>query len=177
MASHKSKKSPKPPKVEVVVPKEKSDTKILAFIERCENPAELESLIRNATGLGNMVVAEKAFRKRISLVPVETPGTMEHDFWQTVHAFEYALSAERGRTVKLSRTRQKVADVGVAQTLRNWAPGSQEAAGFQMLLARGMPEFTGEATTLRHPEHFEPQILEAARERLTKAGVDLSALP
>ena len=39
-----------------------------------------------------------------------------------------------------------------------------------------MPEFTGEAITLRHPEHFEPETLEAARQRLTVAGVDLDRL-
>jgi hypothetical protein len=39
-----------------------------------------------------------------------------------------------------------------------------------------MPEFTGEAITLRHPEHFEPPVLEAAQQRLTAAGVDLSSL-
>ena len=154
-----------------------NDKKILAFVERCDNSGELETLIQNATKLGNAAVAEAAFRKRISLVPAEQPGTVEHDFWQMVHAFEYSLSEERGKSTKLSRTRLKVERVGVVQTLRDWAAGSQEAAGFKKLLERGMPEFTGEAITLRHPEHFEPQTLEAARQRLTVAGVDLNMLP
>ena len=68
---------------------------------------------------------------------------MEHDFWQMVQAFEYALSEERGKNTRLAGTRKKVAKVGVMQTLRDWAAGSQEAAGFKMLLERGMPEFTG----------------------------------
>jgi len=175
MASKKNNKPvPKPDKVE---PSEKTDKKILAFVERCENPDDLESLIRNATKLGNAAVAEAAFRKRISLVPTERPGTVEYDFWQTVQAFELSLSQERGKATRLSRTRLKVAKVGVVQTLRDWtAGGAQEIAGFKMLLDRGMPEFTGEATTLRHPEHFEPQMLEAARQRLTVAGVDLARL-
>ena len=45
-----------------------------------------------------------------------------------------------------------------------------------MLLERGMPEFTGEAITLRHPELFEPPVLEAAQQRLKAAGVDLTSL-
>ena len=175
MASKKNNKAA--PATAKVDPPEKSDRKILAFVERCEDSGSLESLIRNATKLGNTVVAEAAFRKRISLVPDERVGTVEHDFWQTVHAFEYSLSEERGKTTRLSRTRQKVARVGVVQTLRDWAAGAQETAGFKMLLERGMPEFTGEAITLRHPEHFEPQTLEAARRRLTVAGVDLDRLP
>jgi hypothetical protein len=156
--------------------KKNNDKKILAFVERCENPAELESLIKNATKLGNAPVAEAAFRKRISLVPAERPGSVEHDFWQMVQAFEFTLSEERGKNTRLSRTRQKVAKAGVVQTLRDWAVGSQETAGFRMLLERGMPEFTGEAITLRHPEHFEPPVLEAAQQRLTAAGVDLTSL-
>jgi hypothetical protein len=174
MASKKSYKQP--PKPEKTGKIETTDTKILAFVGRCDNAGELESLIKNATKLGNATVAEAAFRKRISLIADASPGTVEHDFWQTVHAFEYALTAERGKNTRLSRTRLKVAKVGVVQTLRDWDAGSQETEGFRMLLERGMPEFTGEAITLRHPEHFEAQTLEAARERLTVAGVDLSGL-
>jgi hypothetical protein len=174
MARNKNNKAA--PKTEKVEPTEKGDRKILAFVERCADPGDLESLIRNATKLGNTVVAEAAFRRRVSLVPAESPGTVEHDFWQTIQAFEYSLSEERGKTTRLSRTRQKVAKVGVVQTLRDWAAGAQETAGFKMLLERGMPEFTGEAITLRHPEHFEPTTLEAARQRLTAAGVDLDRL-
>jgi len=175
MATKKNNKAA--PKSDKVEPSEKSDKKILAFVERCEDAGNLESLIRNANKLGNTVVAEAAFRRRISLVPAEQPGTVEHDFWQTIQAFEYSLSEERGKTTRLSRTRQKVAKVGVVQTLRDWDAGAQETAGFKMLLERGMPEFTGEAITLRHPQHFEPKTLEAARQRLTVAGVDLDRLP
>ena len=83
---------------------------------------------------------------------------------------------ERGKNTRLSRTRQKVAKAGVVQTLSDWAAGSQETKGFRMLLERGMPEFTGEAITLRHPELFEPPVLEAAQQRLAAAGVDLNSL-
>lgn len=176
MATDKKKNLDKNNADSKVPDKKNNDKKILAFVERCENPVELESLIRNATKLGNGPVAEAAFRKRISLVPAERPGSVEHDFWQMVQAFEYTLSEERGKNTRLSRTRQKVAKAGVVQTLRDWSVGSQETAGFKMLLERGMPEFTGEAITLRHPEHFEPPVLEAAQQRLTAAGVDLSSL-
>ena len=176
MANDKKKSADKNSPDSKVPDKKNIEKKILAFVERCENPAELESLIKNATRLGNAAVAEAAFRKRISLVPAERPGSVEHDFWQMVQAFEFTLSEERGKNTRLFRTRQKVAKAGVVQTLRDWAVGSQETAGFKMLLERGMPEFTGEAITLRHPEHFEPPVLEAAQQQLTAAGVDLSSL-
>ena len=67
MANDKKKSADKN-NVDSKVPDKKNiEKKILAFVERCENPAELESLIKNATRLGNAAVAEAAFRKRISL--------------------------------------------------------------------------------------------------------------
>ncbi len=178
MADPKKKNSADQAKKPPLDPDKKPDhKKILAFVAACDDAGKLGSLIRNARAQGVTAVADAAFRKLVALVPAEQPGTVEHDFWQTIQAFEFSLSEERGKTTRLSRTRQKVAKVGVVQTLRDWAVGSQETAGFKMLLERGMPEFTGEAITLRHPEHFEAPVLEAARQRLAVAGVDPNTLP
>jgi hypothetical protein len=152
-------------------------TKMLAFIAQCDDVNKLKSLIKNARDRGEAAVADAAFRRLISLVPSEEPGTVEHDFWQTIHAFEYLLSEEREKTTRLSRTRQKVDRVGVVQTLRDWALSDKETDGLRMLLERGMPEYTGEAIVLRHPDSFEPQVLAAARQGLANAGVDVSTLP
>jgi hypothetical protein len=104
----------------------KDHTKVLALIESCENPEKLRMWITNARKKGEASVADAAFRRLIALLPKEKPGTVEHDFWQTIFAFEYALSEERGRTTRLARTRQKVARVGEIQTLRDWALRNRE---------------------------------------------------
>jgi hypothetical protein len=153
------------------------EAKILKIIERCEDPEKLKTLRKNASDHGAAGIADAAFRKLISVLPSEKPGTVEHDFWQTVHAFELALSEERGRTTRLSRTRQKVTRVGVIQTLRDWALTETETQGFRMLLERGMPELTGEAIVLRHTDSFGPDIMAAAKKRLEDAGVDVGRLP
>lgn len=150
---------------------------MLAFIAQCSDVDNLKSIIKNAHDRGASVVADAAFRKLVSLVPAEKPGTVEHDFWQTVHAFEYVLTEERRKTTRLSRTRQKVARVGVVETLKDWALSDKQTNGFKMLLERGMPELTGEAIVLRHPEHFDAHVQAAARERLAQAGVDVTVLP
>ena len=151
--------------------------KMLKFIEQCDDPEKLKSLVGNARDGGAPEVADAAFRKLIAILPSEKPGTVEHDFWQTVHAFELALSEERGRTTRLSRTRQKVARVGVVQTLKDWALATAETDGFRMLLERGMPELTGEAIVLRQTRHFGPEVVNSAKKRLESAGVDVSRLP
>lgn len=109
-------------------------------------------------------------------MPSEEPGTVEHDFWQTIHAFEYALTEERGKTIRLARTRQKIGRVGIVQTLEDWALSKKTTDGFDMLLERGMPELTGEAIILRHPDAFDLDTQAAARERLKQAGVDVSKM-
>jgi hypothetical protein len=151
-------------------------SKVLTFIAGCDDPAKLKVLIKNARDRNNSAVIDAAFRKLISLVPSERPGMVEHDFWQTIHAFEYLLTEEREKTTRLSRTRQKISRVGVKQTLIDWAVSDKETDGFRMLLDRGMPELTGEAIVLRHPDTFEPEVIAAARKRLSDAGIDVSAI-
>ncbi|MGX5825998.1 hypothetical protein [Mesorhizobium sp. 43Arga] len=151
--------------------------KVLELIENCDDPDGLRSWIRNAREKGEPRVADAAFRRLVSVLPKEKPGTVEHDFWQTIHAFEHVLSEERGKTTRLARTRQKVARVGEVQTLQDWAMSAKSTDGFTMLLERNMPELTGEAIVLRHARRFGAEVVAAARQRLEIAGVDIAALP
>nr|WIE93426.1 hypothetical protein P9270_010060 [Mesorhizobium sp. WSM4875] len=151
--------------------------RILGLIENCDDPERLRSWIRNAREKGEPRVADAAFRRLVSVLPKEKPGTVEHDFWQTIHAFEHVLSEERGKTTRLARTRQKVARVGEVQTLQDWAMSAKSTEGFTMLLERNVPELTGEAIVLRHARRFAAEVVAAARQRLETAGVDIAALP
>lgn len=153
------------------------EEKMIALVSQCQDSEQLRNIRKNALKRGADKLADVAFRRLVSLAPAEAPGSVEHDFWQTIHAFELILTEERGKATRLSRTRQKVARVGVVQTLRDWATSSKETDGFQMLLARGMPELTGEAIVMRHGQHFGGPVVSAARARLEKAGVSLTSLP
>jgi len=148
---------PKPEKTGKI---ETTDTKILAFVGRCDNAGELESLIKNATKLGNATVAGSSFRKRISSSRTPAPALSS-----TTSGRRYTPSNMRSR-----RTAQEHA-------LTRTAPEGRQGRGLYRrarLVCRQpgdrripdaararMPEFTGEAITLRHPEHFEAQTLEA----------------
>jgi hypothetical protein len=151
--------------------------KILDLIANCDDPEKLRSWITNARKAGDNRIADAAFRRLISVLPKEKPGTVEHDFWQTIHAFEHVLSEERRKTTRLARTRQKVTRVGEVQTLKDWALSSKSTDGFMMLIERNMPELTGEAIVLRHADQFGADVLAAANQRLIQAGVDTSSLP
>jgi hypothetical protein len=145
--------------------------KITAFIAKCEDPAQLKTMIANAKARGEDEIALAAFRRLVLVSPSETPGSVEHDMWQTIFAFEHLLKEERGKTTLLARTRQKINRVGVIETLKDWAAAKQETEGFRMLLERGLPELTGEAIVLRHPQLFPRGAVEAARARLAGVGV------
>lgn len=150
--------------------------KVLDAIASTTDPEKLRKFRENAQRLGVPTVEEAAFRRLVEVLPKETPGSIEHDFWKTIHAFEEILRDERGKTVRLSRTRQKIDRVGVKKTLVDFAVSKKPTEGFDMLIERGLPELTGEALVLKHSAHFDDPVVEAAKARLVGAGVDISKL-
>lgn len=146
-------------------------SRILAYLASCEDKDALATLIENARKQGEVEVEQAAFRKLIAIVPEANPGSLEHDFWTTIHAFEFILTRERGKTTRLARTRQKVQRSGVTATLTDWAFGKQ-TEGFDMLIERGLPELCGEAVVMRHSDQFPQNVVDAARQRLLDVGYD-----
>jgi hypothetical protein len=151
-------------------------TKVLTTIAGSSDANQLRRFRENAKRMGVTVVADAAFRRLIEVLPEEAPGSIEHDFWMTIHAFEEVLRDERGKTVRLSRTRQKIGRVGVKQTLIDFAKSKAPTDGFNMLIERGLPELTGEALVLKHSESFDSDVQKAAQHRLQDAGVDIIKL-
>ncbi|WGM37518.1 hypothetical protein [Caulobacter sp. NIBR1757] len=150
--------------------------KILAFIAKSESPSDLKRLINNAEAQGQPEITSAAFRRLVSLVPGEMPGTLEHDFWSSIQAFEQIKSAAAGKTIKLGYTRRMVRDKGIKATLTNWALSTKKTEGFDTLIELGMPELTGEAVVLRHRGDFPVDVIEAATKRLVEAEVDINSV-
>jgi hypothetical protein len=89
-----------------------------AFIASCIDPKQLKTMMQNARGRGELELARAAFKKLVSIVPSERPGTVEHDFWQAVQATEHMLSDKRGKTTRLSasqRIQQAVARMSACE--------------------------------------------------------------
>ena len=138
----------------------------LARIASCTNPSELRQIARNARAKGEEEVRLAAQRRLYEVLPSEQPGTLEYDVWQSIHALEGELSDERGKTVRLSRTRQKITRDKEVKTVADLIMGSQ-SEGYRMLIDRDMKELTFEAVALRHPDRFDKLVLDAARDRLS----------
>lgn len=150
----------------------KAERSALTQIEISDDPDKLRAYISNARRLKSIVVERAAFARLCLVQPEATPGTVEHDVWQSIHALEEMLRDERGKTVRLSRTRQKITRDGEAKTAADLTLKPQVSKGFLDLIERGFPNLTFEAVVLSHPKTFDKEVQEAAHVRFEDAGID-----
>lgn len=154
---------------------EEEINRALARVGQCDNAVELRKTIINAKRHDVPEVIRAAQMRLYELLPEHAPGSVEHDVWSCIHALEDALTEERGKTVRLSRTRQKIGRDGEYQTVIDLVAGKQ-SSGFDMMIEREMPKYTFEAVTLRHPSVFDEACRARATQRLAEVGVDASAV-
>lgn len=143
--------------------------RMIEFIASCEEPAKLRTIASNASAKGVEEVFRAAKLRLFEILPQEEPGTMEYHVWQAIYALEDALSEERGKTIRLARTRQKIARQGELACVADLVLGSP-SEGFRMLVERDMLDLSFEAVALKHPHRFDEAVLAAARERLADVG-------
>ena len=143
--------------------------RMLAFVAGREDPKKLLQLAKNADDRGEEALAQAARLKLYSILPGDDPGTIEYAVWQSIFALEDVLKQERGKTILLARTRQRIGRQGVTQCVADLVLGSA-SEGFKMLEERAMLDLSFEAIALDFPDEFEPRVLEAARRRLVDAG-------
>lgn len=140
-------------------------TRTVAFITGCSDPEKLKRMAVNARRLGEKEIERAASLKLYSVMPSAEPGTLEYDVWRSIYALEGALKDERGKTIMIGRTRQKIARDGEAKTVADLVRGTA-SDGFRMLMERNMEDHTFEAVALRHGDRFEDDVLKAASSRL-----------
>jgi hypothetical protein len=148
----------------------------LARIPDMTDPERLRAVIANARRQNVPDVERAAFARLCEIAPAAAPGTIAHDVWKSIGALEEMLRDERGKTVRLSRTRQKIARDGEVKTAADLTLRTTASDGFNDLIARGHPGLTFEAVVLRHPGSFAPDVRDAAAQRLTASGIDVSTL-
>jgi hypothetical protein len=90
-------------------------------------------------------------------------------------ALETALSEIRGKSVRLGRTRPKVARVGARQVIEDLALAKHPSEGFRYLLQLGMADLSAEALVLKYSDQFDASVVDAATRRLREHGVEIAA--
>ncbi len=121
-------------------------------------------------------VYNAVFRRFCELVGTENDDPSDplvRDFYETLAAYEQLLTEKNGRTTAASRTRQKIDNKGVHQSLIEWTRGKAETNGFKLLVEKGLPEFTGEYLVVRYADRFPNDVVELALKRLTGHGIKI----
>ncbi len=133
---------------------------------------KLRNWMASAKRMNRPDVYEDAFRQLCRDEGRNIDDPLEAEFAIVMRALEEALTAESGRTKRLSRTRQKLGRVGVRKTLADLALKSQPSLGFKKLLEFNMTDMSAEALILKYAAEFDDAVVVAARKRLTEYGIE-----
>jgi hypothetical protein len=145
-------------------------------VTKLKTLAECRTVMQRARTRNVPEVYEAVFRRMCQLVGSENDDPTDRlvrDFYETLAAYEQLLTEKNGHTTAASRTRQKIANKGVYQSLIEWTRGKVETNGFRLLVEAGLPEYTGEYLVARYANRFSPEIVALARDRLTSWGIAL----
>jgi|SRR4051794_38564483 len=116
-------------------------------VAKLKTAAECRTVLERAKARNLPEVYNAVFRRLCALVGSEhddPDDPLVRDFYETLGAYEQLLTEKNGSNTLASRTRQKIANKGVHQSLIEWTCGKVETNGFKLLVEAGLPEYTGE---------------------------------
>jgi hypothetical protein len=145
-------------------------------VTKLKSLAECRTVMQRAREHNRPEVYEAVFRRMYWLVGNSNDDPNDllvRDFYETLAAHEQHLTEKNRKTTAASRTRQKIANKGVHQSLIEWTRGKTETNGFKLLVDAGQPEYTGEYLVARYAERFPADIVKLARDRLSSHNIKL----
>ena len=149
-------------------------------VSKLKTPEDCRIVMQRAQERGHEDFYKKVFRRYCELAGSahEDPSDpLIRDFYETLAAYEQLLTEKNGRTTPASRTRQKIANKGVHQSLVEWTRGKIETNGFKLLVGKGLAEYTGEYLVVKFQDRFPPDVVDLARKRLKEYDIEEPALP
>ncbi|MDB5506867.1 MAG: hypothetical protein JWR75_1505 [Devosia sp.] len=131
------------------------------------DPIKLRKLAINARRLGETKLALDCQLRIAELAGQPYEAGMEREFWTAVSWAEEYKSVVNGKNTKLTKVRAKHKRAGTVQCLIDWAKDPEVTDGFDVLIAAGHSDLTGEAIVVRHAEMFDPEIVAIAERKLS----------
>jgi hypothetical protein len=119
-------------------------------------------------------IYQAVFRRSCELVANENDDPadpMVREFFLTLAAYEQLLTEKNGKTTAAARTRQKIKNKGVKQSLIDWTRQKSETSGFRWLTEKGLPDHTAEYIVVKHSNRFPEDVVGLARARLLEHGI------
>ena len=145
-------------------------------VSKLKTVEDCRTVMQRARDKGLEEIYQLVFHRYCELVGTENDDPsdpMVQDFYETLAAYEQLLTEKNGTTTIASRTRQKIANKGVYQSLVEWTRGKTETNGFTLLVEKGFPEYTGEYLVARYADRFPADVVELASKRLSKHDIPI----
>ena len=136
--------------------------------ERCEIFAE-NALAKNRPELA-LEARQRAIQLRAE-IGAEKYGAetdVEKECLQVVYAYEQVLSANRGKSIRASRTWQMFKRHGIIDAVEKAVNRKQDPTGYLALVEIGMEEYTFEAVIVKYPKSFTPDVVDISNRRLAE---------
>ena len=130
------------------------------------DPEHLRTLMQNAKRMGREDIWRQAFDQLCSLEGATQTEPLDRAFYSTLAAYEQLLTQKNRRATRASRTRLKLKGKGVVACLEDWAKSKEAPESFELLVANGMVEMTGEQLVLTYPDKFSPEAVAGATARM-----------
>lgn len=137
---------------------------------------ECRVVMKRARAKGEDEIYRSVFRRYCAIVGKDAEDPTDpiiREFYETLAAYEQLLTERNGRTTSASRTRQKINNKGVIQSLIEWTEAKKETEGFGLLLKAGLAQYTGEYLVVRYADRFPSHTVELAKARLSQHKVVL----
>ncbi len=140
-------------------------------VSRLSTAKDARAYLDNVRRLGRTDLYAEAFRRLCELEGQDHGDPLVVDFWRAIAAAEQVLREQRGKTVRLARTRQKINRVGVHRTVEDLALSKKPSDGFAILTEAGLGDLTAEYLVLKYESRFSAEAVTVARARLQEGGI------
>ncbi len=137
----------------------------------------LEQMALNAAKAGKEDIWVKIMRIRCRLERRIARDPLEIEFRRIMRAYEMILSKKNRKKTPATYTWRAYHNQGLKKVLEKWALANKEVHyGFEVLVALGEYELTGEYLLLRAKNRFATAICRAARSKLLAAKAPIEVL-
>lgn len=115
-------------------------------------------------------VLDAAVRRywELSAAKHDAGAQVDRALWEALYAYEYLRSEEVGRSYRATYLRRKIAQTDIVTAVSGSVLKGGKTAGLQALREMGRLDASFESVVVRHPDAFQPEIVEAAKETLNR---------
>ena len=145
-------------------------------LQKLKTVGDCRRVMQRAKERGRGTSICRVFKRQCELVGHENDDPNDpliRRFHETLAAYEQLLSEKNHSNTTATRTRQKIANKGVHQSLVEWTRGKVETNGFKLLVEAGLPEYTGEYLVVQYTNRFPKDVVKLAQDRLRRHEIAL----